>query len=572
MRRINKSMITIVSMVLILVSILAATSSVKAQFIGFIGGTFIVGSDIEPRTLNPAIDESSPTIWIGAQIYNALIVLNETGSPLPELAQSWEISPDGTVFTFHLVQNVTWHDGVPFTSADVKFTFEQVLRNYSPLGKAIFGSVDHVDIPDNYTAVVHFVGPEPSLFLWLSPYHAVMLPQHIYAGTNILTNPANSNPIGTGPFKFVEWVKNDHVTVEKNPNYWKPGLPPLDRIIIRTIPDKTTMVLALKRGDIDYIPYTMASAEFVALLNTTGINTSVVNSGMSFTSSLWLNKANPILANVTVRKALSYAIDRSAIIDNVVPGLGIPATGPMSSSSMVAWAYNPDVPIYNYNVTMANQLLDQAGYPRGGDGVRFTLRMVVGLFWENPKVGDMIKTQLSAVGIACDVTQLAWAAYSAKVYSQLDYDIAPQRIGPGPDPQSIRQFYDPSFIGTGSIFSNFQNYSNSQVTQLFETAGETLDKVQRSQIYKQIQTILVNEAANVWLYYYLQPVAWSQDFDTDASYQLPELMLKGTTMDTLFWLKGVWIPEYPTILTVVAVMIAATAALLLKHTRLFRKP
>ena len=218
------------------------------------GGTLVVAINADPGHLNPAITTSGATHAAAELIYNGLLGRDERGDPLPDLAESWTIEQAGAVYRFRLRDGVTWHDGKPFTAADVKFTFEEVLLKFHARTKASMGgALAGIDAPDDRTVVFRFKQPYAPLLLQLDATEAPIVARHVYQGTDPQTNPANVNPVGTGPFRAVSYRKGAEIRLARNPAYFKPGLPHLDELVMRIIPDAGTQVLALENGEVDFL-------------------------------------------------------------------------------------------------------------------------------------------------------------------------------------------------------------------------------------------------------------------------------------------------------------------------------
>ena len=195
------------------------------------GGTLNAIIQPEPVSLTAAVLAAAPTGIVGGNIFDGLVRYDLDLKPQPELATRWEVSPDGRTITFHLREGVTWHDGQPFTSADVAWSLENVWKPLNPRNPALFRNITRADTPDPHTVVFHLVEPSIALFGLLNGNGAQILPRHLYEGTNVLTNPYNLKPIGTGPFVFKEWVKGSHILLERNPHYWDAGKPYLLSLI-----------------------------------------------------------------------------------------------------------------------------------------------------------------------------------------------------------------------------------------------------------------------------------------------------------------------------------------------------
>lgn len=256
--------------------------------------------------------------------------LDEQFNPEPDLAESWTVSPDGRAYTFKLRTGVTWHDGQPFSSADVKFTFDEVLLKYYARTKAGLENVlDGIDTPDASTVVMRFKQPYGPLLQRLDAREAPILPRHIYAGSDVQNNPANLRPVGTGPFKFVEYQKGESVRLVRNERYFKPGLPYLDELIFKIIPQASTATRALEHGEVDYL-LAPAEADVARLRQNAGIVVAI-SAGSAGGSNIF-NLRRPPFDKIEVRQAFAYAIDRQQILDQVKFALGKVAASPISSA------------------------------------------------------------------------------------------------------------------------------------------------------------------------------------------------------------------------------------------------
>ncbi|MGL4323693.1 MAG: ABC transporter substrate-binding protein, partial [Beijerinckiaceae bacterium] len=215
------------------------------------GGTLIVAADGEPRNLNPAIVASNGVFYIASKVIEPLAEMGDNGTLVPRLATAWSTSPDGRAITFHLREGVTWHDGKPFTSADVAFSAVDVWKKLQNLGRAIFRDLDRVETPDAKTAIFRFSKPVPlSLIANALPAVSSVLPRHIYEGTDIAANPANVKLIGTGPFRFMEHKPGEYYRLERNPAYWEQGRPLLDAIVYRVLPDRAAIAASIEAREI----------------------------------------------------------------------------------------------------------------------------------------------------------------------------------------------------------------------------------------------------------------------------------------------------------------------------------
>src|SRR5262245_24464135 len=210
------------------------------------GGTLVMVVQPEPPTLGSYISTSGPIGQVATKVYEGLLEYDFDLKPRPGLAQSWTVSPDGKTVTFKLQDGVKFHDGQPFTSADVKFSVLEVLKKVHPRGPNTFRAVQDIETPDPATAVFRLSEPAPYMMMALSGYESPMLPKHIFEKGDIRNHEYANRPVGTGPFKFVEWQKGQYMRFDRNADYWRKGRPNLDRIVARFIADGATRAAVLE--------------------------------------------------------------------------------------------------------------------------------------------------------------------------------------------------------------------------------------------------------------------------------------------------------------------------------------
>ncbi|MBC7433864.1 MAG: ABC transporter substrate-binding protein, partial [Rubritepida sp.] len=339
------------------------------------GGVMTVHFATEQRILNPSLQASTGVYIVAGKIQESLVDLDANGQPTPVLAESWESSADGKSITFRLRAGVTWHDGRPFTSADVAFTAMEMWKKILNYGTALQQFLTAVDTPDPLTAIFRYERPMPlGLLLRALPDLGYISPRHIYENGDIRQNPANTAPIGTGPFKFVQYERGQFIIAERNPNYWRPNLPYLDRVVWRVIGDRAAAAAQMEAGQILFSPYSsLAISDFQRLGRDPRFEvTTRGNEGNARTNTLEFNFRNPILADQRVRKAIAHALNIPFFIENFLGTFAKAGTGPIPSVS--ADYYPAGMPQYGFDAALANRLLDEAGHRRGAGGVRFNLR------------------------------------------------------------------------------------------------------------------------------------------------------------------------------------------------------
>ncbi len=461
------------------------------------GGTVVVAISSDPGGLNPAITTQGGVHLICGSIFSGLVAHDFDLNPVPDLAERWDVSQDGRTYTFHLAQEAVFHDGVPVTAEDVRFTFEQLLLKYHSRTRTSIGdNLRRIDTPDAHTVVFIFDKPYAAFLKLVDVTNAPVMPKHLYEGTDPLTNPHNTNPVGSGPFKLQEWLKGDHLTLVKNERYFKAGKPYLDRIVYKVMPTGAMATIAFERGEVDYL-LGASPLDITRLKNMPGVVVSDNGrEGFATVETLIPNITRAPLSNLQVRRAIAYAIDKQFLVDKLLFGQGIAATGPVSH--MLDWAYNPNVEKYEHNIALANQLLDEAGQRRAADGTRFHLKFVHAASYA--KVAEALRDQLREVGIAVDLQQMEFAAAVDAVYIKKDFDLGFASFENGPDPDiGVKRTVVSSNIGP-IPFSNGAGYRNPRVDELFALAASELDKEKRVAYYFEAQEILVRDSPYFWLY------------------------------------------------------------------------
>jgi len=470
------------------------------------GGTFILGVGDDPTTLNPCLTSSMNTHYFSGALFNSLLDIDADMNIGPNLAEFWEVSSDGLTYTFHLVRNATWHDGAKFTSADVKFTVEEIWQKYAPYGPSVFAWIDSLETPDDYTVILHMKAPFAPMEIYLSnTNYAAILPKHIYENTNITENPHNlDNPIGTGPFMWKEWVKGDHLTFVKNPNYFKKGLPYLDQLIIRIIPSTTSRATAIEQGEIHAIPIMAYFYVEKWALNPDLLVSMKSRAALANIMFVACNMRHPIVGGlgeraITVRQALYHTIDKELIRQRVIYNVFPVASSPFTSSLTMAYKNMSAIKPYDYDIEKANQMLDGAEYPRGSDGIRFELTCP----YESTspytaKFLEIWREDLEKVGVKLNLIPLDRSSELA-AKANWDFDICVEIPYLGPDPSvSAARFYISSNIKHAS-YTNVWGYNNSEVDRLFELAQTTVDYNTRKSYFDQIQDILWEQVPCLWV-------------------------------------------------------------------------
>lgn len=470
-------------------AVLAASAALLAARPARAGTTRLVGViEEDPPFFNPAISSTISSFVAGSPVYSALLRVDGTGKFSGDLAETWEVSPDGLSYAFHLRHGITWHDGVPFTSADVAFSIGQVSAKLHPYRGAL-NAIDSYETPDENTVVLRLKHPQGSLLISLTNFITDILPKHIWEGKDFSRDPHNLKPIGTGPFKFVEFVPGDHILFAKNETYFLPGLPIADELMFRIMPDPAARVAAFENGEIDMI-YSSAvpasSIERIRKMPGAALRFSKLQQGAY---QAYINMRTPPFSDKRVRQALAHAIDRGFIRSSVFPGgLAVNMVGPVSPSSPL---YNTALKDYAFDPAQAEALLDEAGFRRGADGTRFSLRYVFGAA-DLPaiKIGDIMSRNLAAVGIKVVLRPVDRGTFLQMAFINNEFDMVAGSFNIGPDPDvGVERFYNSHNI-FNIPFVNNSPYINHEVDDLFDQQRMQTDPARRKAIYDRIQEII----------------------------------------------------------------------------------
>lgn len=461
------------------------------------GGRLVVAADSEPRNLNPAMVASNGVFFIASKVVEPLAEASFTGADglEPRLAVGWSGSADGLSATFRLREGVTFHDGRPFTSADVAFSAMKVWKPLQNLGRMVFRDLEAVDTPDATTAVMRFSRPTPfQLIRNALPVVTSVLPRHLYEGTDIAQNPANARLVGTGPFRFDDYKPGQYYRLTRNSAYWGREQPRLDEIVFKVMPDRSAAANALEAGDIDLAAFSMVPIADLARVAAVP-DLAVVTRGyeaLTYQLVVEINHRTPQLADRRVRQAISHAIDRDFVVRTVFLGYAAAASGPVPRNAPEFHEAAARVP--GFDLARANALLDEAGLRRGADGKRFALRLLPAPFFnETRQFGDYLRQALAAVGIDAQIVAGDSAAHLKAVYTDHAFDLAVGSPVFRGDPAISTTILFQSGLPAGVPFSNQGGYANPEVDALIARAASTLDAGERSRIYGALQRLVVED-------------------------------------------------------------------------------
>ena len=470
------------------------------------GGTLVMVVQPEPPTLASYLSTSGPIGQVTTKVFDGLLEYNFDLKPQPSLAESWAVSDNGKTITFKLRNDVKFHDGHPMTSADVKFSIMEVLKKVHPRGANTFRELIDIETPDDYTAIFKLSNPAPYMLMALSSYESPIIPQHVYGKGDIKQHENANKPIGSGPFKFVEWRRGQYMRFDRNPDYWKKGQPYLDRIVARFIADSSTRTAAIESGEAHVAGFGALPYSDIKRLDALP-QLAATTRGYEMQSpivQLDFNTRKPPFDKAKVRQAVSYVINRPFVIDNVWFGFGKPAAGPISSNFAVTGMYTDKV--LRYDVPDAKErvekLLDEAGYPRKADGTRFEITHDITPYGEEwQRFGEYTQQALAAVGIKATLRTEDVPTWLKRIYTDYDFNLTNNWIQTLADPViGVHRLYHSNQIRPGTVFVNGSGWSSPETDALMDKATIEVDAKKRNALYHELQTKLVEAAPYVWVH------------------------------------------------------------------------
>ena len=463
------------------------------------GDSLVEGTIGEASTLIPLLATDASSHAVAGQIYNGLIKYDKNLKIVGDLADVFDVSKDGLTITFHLHHGVRWHDGAPFTSKDVLYTYQVTIDPKTPTAYAEdFKQVKSIAAPDAYTIRVTYGEPfAPALASW----GMNILPAHLLEGKDITKSPLSRNPVGTGPYRFKEWVSGQKIVLEANKEYFE-GRPYIDRFIYRIIPDSSTMYMELKAGAID-------------LMNLSPVQYARQTAAKSFTSRfnkyrypsssylyMGYNLRHPLFGDKRIRQAMTAAINKDELVQGVLFGMGQKAHGPIVPGR---WAYNPAVKDIGYDPKHAAELLAQAGWKeKNSDGIlvkdgkpfKFTILTNQGN-QQRLMTAQIVQQRLRQVGIDVKIRIVEWAAFLKEFVNKGNFEVVMLAWSISQDPD-MYDIWHSSKNKPGEL--NFIGFNNPEVDRLLIEGRNTFDIEKRTRAYFRIQEILADEQPYTFLY------------------------------------------------------------------------
>jgi peptide/nickel transport system substrate-binding protein len=463
-------------------------------------GDILVRGEIgDASNLIPLLASDSASHNIAGMVYNGLVKYDKDMNIVGDLAESWDITAKGLVITFHLRKGVKWHDGQPFTAADVLYTYQVTVDPKTPTAYAEdFRAVKKAEALDDYTFRVTYDKPfAPALISWSSS----ILPRHLLLGKDITQSPLKRHPIGTGPYKFKEWVAGQKIVLVSSPDYFE-GRPYIDGQITRIIPDTATMFLELRAQNLGMMSLTPLQYTRQTENNLFKNNFNKYRYLSFAYTYLGYNLKNPLFTDKRVRQAISYAINKDEIISGVLLGLGKPATGPYKPGS---WAYNDKVQNYNYDPQKARELLREAGWKKLNndgvlekDGKPFVFEIVTNQGNETrQKCAEIIQRQLADIGITVKIRILEWSAFVTNFINKRRFDAVILGWTIPLDPDAYDVWHSSK---TKPEELNFISYNNPEADEMLVKGRSTFDQKERKKYYDRFQEILAEDQPYTFLY------------------------------------------------------------------------
>ena len=483
-----------------ILSIFAATATVAADT-PRPGGTIVYMSGKIP-SFDPLHGQYNVGL-VSSNIFASLTRLNENNEVSPYLAESYSVSDDGLTYTFNLAKNAKFHDGEPVTSEDVAFSLG-IIREHHRFGPQMFGPIETVETPDAHTVILRLSQPHgPLLLAATTPRQLPIMPKHVYGvGGDFRANPAHKNPVGSGPFRLKEHRIDEYVLLERDENHFREGFPYLDEIIFRVVTDKTAMRVGLTQNQF-HLAGVATVTRYGDVKNFEKIPhlaLTRVESPSGGAAILEFNHRDERLANVKVRQAIAHAVDNEYISNVFHGGWTLPSIGPFPQSNVF---FDKNLKGREFDVEKANGLLDEAGYPRNEDGIRFELKVLYIAPPHEPDVqivlGEYIGVALKEVGIKVIQESTPGAAAWSKRMADWSHETSIILAGDKIDPAiGIGRLYRCDNI-KHQAYTNTSGYCNPKLDELFIQGAREADFEKRKAIYDEAQAMLLEEMPLFWL-------------------------------------------------------------------------
>jgi peptide/nickel transport system substrate-binding protein len=445
------------------------------------GGSVIrVGLNSGADTFDPALSTQLAERYIMYAVYDTLVQYDKDFNIKPALAISWS-NPNPLTYVLKLREGVKFQDGTPFDADVVKWNIDRILDPATKSSvKSLLGSVKSVEVISTYEVRLNLQSPAPGLLSVFGERPGFMVSPTAVKNAG---EQFGRNPVGTGPFKLTEWVKDDHITLTRWDGYWDKSETFADKIVFNFVLDTTVREQMLRTNHLDIIDDVLP-ADIPLLKRDPNIKVGQYDS-MTFIE-LGLKTDQPPFNSRELRQAISYAIDRQQIVDLVTGGNGKPGRGPLPAG----WAANPDLKAYDYNPEKTKELLKKAGVP---DNFSFVITVSATPLYQ--KLGEIVQQQLKKVGLDAQIKPVDYSQHYTMQRGGNTYAFI-ERWTPRADPGVIMNMhFDPKGM------ANNQRYENNQVTELITGANSTYDQAKRKALLQQAEQLVLNDAPMVWIYY-----------------------------------------------------------------------
>lgn len=467
------------------------------------GDAVIEASIADAVVLNPVLSPDTTSGRIISLIFNGLLRENENLVLVPDLAETVEVQDNGKTLRFILKKNIYWHDGEKFSSADVKFTWEKIMDPHTQTyDRDYFSFVDTVETPDDLTVIVRYSEPfVPALISWTTG----IIPQHLLKNEDINTSRFNQCPVGTGPFRFVEWNRHEQIVLQANREYFE-GRPYIDRFIFKVIPDASMSFVSLLRGEIDLI--TLTPDQYVKKASetdfTSKFNTWVYPS-RTYTY-VGFNLNHHFFKDLNVRKALCLATDRQTVISDVLHGYGKIISGPFPPSF---WACDSSISPWPYDPDQASRILSQSGFSDTDndgilekDGQKFSVRICTNGGNEIRKITSMmIREFWKKIGVEVSVELVEWSVLMDLCdYRNFDSIILSWSLDGDPDPYGMWHSSQIPDKASGIVGDNFISYTDPVTDRLLDEGRKEFNPEKRKEIYHRFHQILHENIPYIFLF------------------------------------------------------------------------
>ncbi len=473
-----------------------------------------IAININPMQLNPILPQNAIENFLAGLTFDLLVTQDQHHHQIPDLAtvvptlQNGGISKDGLTITYHLRHGVKWHDGAPFTSKDVKFTWREILNSSNNvISRRGYDQIASMDTPDDYTVVMHMkraFAPAIDTIFGESDTILRILPAHLLAKyPNLNQIPFNAAPIGTGPFEFVRWLRGDRIIMRANPNYFR-GAPHFKQLTLKIIPDDNTTLAQLLSHEVD-LAIEIPSPVYRDVIRGTALVRQLAEAP-AYTAILF-NTVRPPLDDVRVRQALVLGMDRASIVHDDTYGTGKLAVADLSP---FYWAFDASLQPVPYDLARAKALLDAAGWHPGPDGVRVRNGKRLSLLIAYGNGSQLVRTitaqvqqMYKALGVELelkgyDYAVLYAAAQNGGILNSGKFDLAMYSWISGSDPDDSSQWTCAAVPPAGN---NIARYCSREMEAAQRLALSTFDRAVRMRAYATIQSLLLRDAPGAFIYY-----------------------------------------------------------------------